>query len=312
MKRRLQSGFTLIELLVVIAIIAILAAILFPVFAEAREKARATSCLSNAKQYGTAIMMYVQDYDEVYPIAFGKHPSLGYLWQYYHGVPADWRPNSSQTRINAYAGSWANVTYPYIKNYGMYACPSGAEIRIGGSWTADYANPAKPPASVSYTYNGLLHGYSEAGVSNPADVPILWEGDGKVQLKGAAVSNPVLICNDPTQPCVFVPEHDGCSDSQNGALSVAFYTDGTSWIHSKGAQFVMSDGHAKWRRLGANYSPGSYSFDNPPNPPVLTDCHTDPNAGYDGNGFSYYYWTDHFGCHAFLFRPDYSPSDSCF
>src|SRR5260221_8538249 len=67
-----RHGFTLIELLVVIAIIAILAAILFPVFAQAREKARAISCLSNCKQIGLATMMYIQDYDETYP--------LGYTW----------------------------------------------------------------------------------------------------------------------------------------------------------------------------------------------------------------------------------------
>jgi prepilin-type N-terminal cleavage/methylation domain-containing protein len=64
---RQRGGFTLIELLVVIAIIAILAAILFPVFAQAREKARQTTCVSNLKQIGTAFMMYVQDYDETYP-----------------------------------------------------------------------------------------------------------------------------------------------------------------------------------------------------------------------------------------------------
>ena len=67
--RSARRGFTLIELLVVIAIIAILAAILFPVFAQAREKARAISCLSNTKQVGTATMMYGQDYDEVLPDA---------------------------------------------------------------------------------------------------------------------------------------------------------------------------------------------------------------------------------------------------
>src|ERR1043166_5831286 len=64
--RHLRSGFTLIELLVVIAIIAILAAILFPVFAQARDKARQTACLSNAKQIGLAVNMYVQDYDETF------------------------------------------------------------------------------------------------------------------------------------------------------------------------------------------------------------------------------------------------------
>jgi prepilin-type N-terminal cleavage/methylation domain-containing protein len=65
--RRRQGGFTLIELLVVIAIIAILAAILFPVFAQAREKARSSSCLSNQKQTALAFSMYAQDYDETYP-----------------------------------------------------------------------------------------------------------------------------------------------------------------------------------------------------------------------------------------------------
>ena len=67
-----SSGFTLIELLVVIAVIAILAAILFPVFAQAREKARSTACLSNMRQIGTAVTMYIQDYDERYP---QEHPS---------------------------------------------------------------------------------------------------------------------------------------------------------------------------------------------------------------------------------------------
>src|SRR5579872_3193597 len=75
--RRLKSGFTLIEMLVVIAIIAILTAILFPVFAQAREAARKTSCLSNMKQVGLATLLYVQDYDETFPmnLYFGDDPS---------------------------------------------------------------------------------------------------------------------------------------------------------------------------------------------------------------------------------------------
>ncbi len=104
MKRR--TGFTLIELLVVIAIIAILAAILFPVFAKAREKARQASCLSNMKQQGLALMQYVQDYDEVFPDLLG----LNGIWN------ADWTPASP------YGVMYQLV--PYIKSTGVLKCPS--------------------------------------------------------------------------------------------------------------------------------------------------------------------------------------------
>src|SRR5580658_7657312 len=89
----MKKGFTLIELLVVIAIIAILAAILFPVFAKAREKARQTACLSNEKQLGLAEMQYTQDYDETFP------------------------------STNDYGTGWAKTIYPYVKSLGVFACP---------------------------------------------------------------------------------------------------------------------------------------------------------------------------------------------
>src|SRR5437879_5589180 len=85
--RNRPMGFTLIELLVVIAIIAILAAILFPVFAQAREKARQSSCISNNKQVALATMMYSQDYDELYPPAFGYYAGIGWLWNYVGDAP---------------------------------------------------------------------------------------------------------------------------------------------------------------------------------------------------------------------------------
>ena len=102
-----ERGFTLIELLVVIAIIAILAAILFPVFAQAREKARQTSCLSNMKQTGLAFMQYLQDYDERFP-AMTCADSFG---------------PSCQEPFNGFL-SWNFTIQPYIKNQDVYICPS--------------------------------------------------------------------------------------------------------------------------------------------------------------------------------------------
>src|SRR5579883_223959 len=108
MSLRAQRGFTLIELLVVIAIIAILAAILFPIFAQARDKARAVACMSNMKQIGTATQMYVQDYDE--RIFFRS------------------TTNVDSTRIHtATSGNslrWWNMLMPYVKNNQVYRCPS--------------------------------------------------------------------------------------------------------------------------------------------------------------------------------------------
>ncbi len=100
MKR--QSAFTLIELLVVIAIIAILAAILFPVFAQAREKARQTQCLSNMRQMGIAVQMYLQDYDEQFPL--DSHT----------GTNAPW--------------VWLNTLQPYVKTTLLYRCPSDPSV----------------------------------------------------------------------------------------------------------------------------------------------------------------------------------------
>src|SRR3569623_1095459 len=115
--RRTRNGFTLIELLVVIAIIAILAAILFPVFAQARAKARQASCLSNMRQLGTSTAMYVQDYDEqFYPHRFNCdggsacNPLMTANGGQFNGITG-----SAQTKI-----FWISLLQPYVKNYQVF------------------------------------------------------------------------------------------------------------------------------------------------------------------------------------------------
>ena len=114
MVRRFRQGFTLIELLVVIAIIAILAAILFPVFAQAREKARAVSCLSNLKQIGLASGMYLQDYDERWVIG---------TW----GESTGWNTWIDPMDDATQQPNWWSQLQPYVKNNGIFRCPSAPE-----------------------------------------------------------------------------------------------------------------------------------------------------------------------------------------
>src|SRR5262249_4316911 len=151
---RSGSGFTLIELLVVIAIIAILAAILFPVFAQARDKARGASCLSNAKQQALAFHMYAQDYDErTVPI--------------YYGI---WYPQPQPQGHHA----WPTLLLPYVKSKDIYTCPSlpTANFDAGG---LNYAKAAGSnctdlskcpewefPAGIGYGMNGYVAGRSLA------------------------------------------------------------------------------------------------------------------------------------------------------
>jgi prepilin-type N-terminal cleavage/methylation domain-containing protein/prepilin-type processing-associated H-X9-DG protein len=108
-----RSAFTLIELLVVIAIIAILAAILFPVFAQAREKARQTSCLSNMKQMALGIITYSQDYDEMFPLATNEVNLT----------------NPAVAPANLFDVTWVNFTQSYIKNLSIFICPSVKDFR---------------------------------------------------------------------------------------------------------------------------------------------------------------------------------------
>lgn len=140
-----KQGFTLIELLVVIAIIAILAAILFPVFAQAREKARQTSCLSNMKQISLAHLMYVQDYDERFAPSRSNTPP---------NQPTDYE-NFGSTACSAGkadSSSWRAEVYPYVKNTQAYICPDNEQ----SDQYVEGCQEFKLNLHRSYAYNGNL------------------------------------------------------------------------------------------------------------------------------------------------------------
>ena len=147
MKSKARIGFTLIELLVVIAIIAILAAILFPVFQKVRENARRASCQSNLKQIGIAFTQYTQDADEKFP-----------------GVNSG---NGSQ--------GWASAIYPFVKSTGVYKCPDDS---IGGekvSYSMNYSIfVGTPLGNLIENYNGM----SLAQLASPASTVLNYEGRG--------------------------------------------------------------------------------------------------------------------------------------
>ncbi len=293
MRQPIRKGFTLIELLVVIAIIAILAAILFPVLTQAREKARQTTCTSQSKQLGLAFMMYLNDYDETYPLGFGRDMNTGqWLWDHYHAVPSNWRSSvpPSSPLFHAYLVHWSNAIQPYLRSLQVYGCPSAPLKRLN---TGD--SQQTTPSPVSYTYNGLLHGLSQASVACASSLPLVWEGRGRSGVEGFALTNPALRCDDPNRPCRYFSCLNG---PVNGAYPTGamFRLDGTMWVHSQGAVFVHADGSAKWRRLGAQLAPAN------------TDPRVDPYTQYDAEGNPGQFWWD--GCNPWLFRPDYEPHNT--
>ncbi len=220
MKRR---GFTLIELLVVIAIIAILAAILFPVFAKAREKARQTSCLSNLKQLSLALQMYAQDYDETL--------CRYYRYMYMNGTRYLWW--------------WGDVLQPYISNYQILECPSG-------SWGYTYARPPGLPNPLicSYAFNAVGHDVNQNYIGNM--------GDRKL----ATIQEPsetIILCDSKTSEIYTGGSRNYTIMGPNGVTDLGTNPSvvRVAIRHNDGFNNAFCDGHAKWLR---HSEPGMWTW----------------------------------------------------
>jgi prepilin-type N-terminal cleavage/methylation domain-containing protein/prepilin-type processing-associated H-X9-DG protein len=236
---RRGSAFTLIELLVVIAIIAILAAILFPAFARARENARRASCQSNLKQMSLGVLQYAQDYDETYP---PYTAGAGFEYTFFTTPPQARPANGCTTGTEAPCANrrkyWSNTIYPYIKSYAVYGCPSSA--------------PADDPNAVikydfSYRYNSFLGVYKLAGVDSPSSVYMFTEGPGAI----ASASHAPAVVTSVAYPAPFDPAtHTG--QMWGGGCSPR----GTENVvrHFGGENYAYVDGHVKWLKSGSTNS----------------------------------------------------------
>jgi len=223
-EKRNSAGFTLIELLVVIAIIAILAAILFPVFAKVREKARQTTCLSNEKQLGLAFIQYKEDYDEHWPGGISGN-SAGCV---VYTIPLD-----SPDYINL---SWANQIYPYVKSNGAYVCP-------------DDENFTTKFGVTSYAENSNLVAAADASLAAPASTVVLFEALGNPINSGQGEDPSETLAG--VQDC-FLSSYDPAQSGwyfQNGNPTGIMGGRAANTVperHTNGSNFLSADGHAKW------------------------------------------------------------------
>jgi prepilin-type N-terminal cleavage/methylation domain-containing protein len=259
-----HRGFTLIELLVVIAIIAILAAILFPVFAQAKVAAKKTADLSNLKQMGTASMIYASDNDDVFMLQASI--SCDGEWNYNSRIymPSNWNIERNAVeaagcfrRIRGGRDAAPNAILPYTKNQDMFYMPDAPVVEIGGSdFNTAVTNQAARPTNASYSFNGLAASMSGTEAVSPATVPLWWPMFGKKAERGGGYTNPFLICAQGDQACKFLGNgpivgsvsscnrgrDDRTISDPNGLMSsFGNVSYGTTWCFGKTQNWVYAD-----------------------------------------------------------------------
>jgi prepilin-type N-terminal cleavage/methylation domain-containing protein/prepilin-type processing-associated H-X9-DG protein len=226
-----RRGFTLIELLVVIAIIAILAAILFPVFAQAREKARGATCLSNMRNIGSAVMLYVQDHDEFLPYGYA------YTW-----------PGQAELYW------WQDLCRPYVKNEQVYSCPSRSPhitytnrrpVGLPNPLVKDYIANAQAGAHTGpatwagangpFVNNWQNPSRSIAQIEDTAGAIAIFDGFRSIELWR-------LEQTDAWYAAGLGPSFVGNAPDSNPP------TGHVEKRHSSGFNAIFCDGHAKWTR----------------------------------------------------------------
>jgi prepilin-type N-terminal cleavage/methylation domain-containing protein/prepilin-type processing-associated H-X9-DG protein len=246
MNRTHRNGFTLIELLVVIAITAILAAILFPVFARARENARRTSCASNLKQIGLSMMQYTQDYDEKFP----KYDL------------ANWGQFTSSNGKAAFG--WADAMQPYMKSIQLYQCPSelGEPAPSPSAPLVGQIGDPRQPQYSDYWLNSRLNNLGIADLAATSQTIMFGDGNG----------------NDPRTGGDFPTQYVGSSRHvYNGCHTIkdSVYVDNCTFTtharnlggtpspferHLGGANFLFTDGHVKWLKGNGDTSPEIWNY----------------------------------------------------
>ncbi len=247
----MRKAFTLIELLVVIAIIAILAAILFPVFAQAREAAKKTQVISNTKQQGTAAMLYTGDNDDLGPFAIAPRSSNG-TWRWNSINPVPTAAYTAGTVSADYDMTWGMSILPYSKNADILTGPGMRNFDLLTAFPTLSRVPGKQVYSSHLNYNGFLHNYPMSSVAQPSKLPLFWEGQGKWNLIGGIDGMPTLRCDGTVGgPCIFTP---GAVPMAGATAGFAWFgytqtLNDTNWIWGKGLISVSTDTSAKLIKL---------------------------------------------------------------